>query len=241
MKVGLFAPCYVDQISPNVAVSVVEVLEKLGHRVDICEEIVCCGQPAFNAGYWSEARPVAEDFLHAHRDFDAIIIPSGSCTAMVKIFYGDLFKETDTAETARAVGAKTWEFSEFVARHSAPGDLDVSFPAKVTFHDGCHGLRELGCKKAPRELLARVKGLELVEMDEAETCCGFGGSFAVKFPSISTAMAEVKCASAERTGVEYMVSADSSCLMHLEGWLRKNGSNLKTVHLAEILAGRVGR
>lgn len=241
MKLALFAPCFVDQLSPNVAVSVVEVLEKLGHQVEVCEEIVCCGQPAFNAGYWAEARPVAEDFVRAHRDFDAVIIPSGSCTAMVKVFYGELLKESDIAGTAADVGKRTWEFSEFVAHHSGAEDFQVSFPAKVTFHDGCHGLRELGCKKAPRELLARVKDLELIEMDEAETCCGFGGSFAVKFPSISTAMAEVKCASAERAGAEYMISGDSSCLMHLEGWLRKNGSELKTVHLAEILAGRVER
>jgi len=168
-------------------------------------------------------------------DAEAIVIGSGSCGAMLKVFYPQLFEKTPQAALAKQISERTWEFSEFLVKKLGVTDLGAKFPHKVTFHDGCHGLRELGVKQSPRALLDKVNGLELVEMPEAETCCGFGGTFSAKFPMISTAMGEVKCDSAAETGAEYMVSNDSSCLMHLQGLLSRQGSPLKTVHLAEVL------
>ena len=213
----------------------VEILERLGHTVLCPEKISCCGQPPFNSGYWDEARVVAEQVLRQLDDTEAVVIGSGSCGAMVKNFYPELFKDRPQAELAGKIAAKTWEFSDFLADKLGVTKLGATFPHKVTFHDGCHGLRELGIKKSPRTLLAHVGGLELVEMAEAETCCGFGGTFSAKFPMISTAMGEVKCASATDTGAEYIVSNDSSCLMHIQGLLSRQGGRIKTIHLAEVL------
>jgi L-lactate dehydrogenase complex protein LldE len=156
---------------------------------------------------------------------------------MFKKFYAELFEHQPEEEEARALGAKTWEFSEFLVTKLGVRDVGARFENKVTFHDGCHSLRELGTREAPRTLLRAVRGLELIEMTEGESCCGFGGTFAVKYPQISTAMAEVKCTSILETGVEYVVSADSSCLMQIQGWLDRNGPRVvKSLHLAEVLA-----
>ena len=169
-------------------------------------------------------------------DSEAIVIGSGSCGAMLKVFYRDLFANTALAADAVSIGERTWEFSDFLVTKLGVSDVGASFPAKVTFHDGCHGLRELRVKQQPRQLLAHVRGLELLEMREAESCCGFGGTFSAKFPAISTAMGEVKCASAAETGADYIVSNDSSCLMQIQGLLDRNGKPIKTMHLAEVLA-----
>ncbi len=216
----------------------VQILERLGHKVVCPEEIVCCGQPPFNSGYWDEARVVALKVLAQLKDAEVIVIGSGSCGAMLKNFYPELFKATPHVELAKQISSRTWEFSEFLVKKLGVTELAAKFPHKVTFHDGCHGLRELGIKKSPRELLGKVSGLELIEMAEAETCCGFGGTFSVKFPMISTAMGDVKCANATETGAEYIVSNDSSCLMQIQGLLSRQGSKLKTIHLAEVLAQR---
>jgi L-lactate dehydrogenase complex protein LldE len=236
LKITLFIPCFVDLMFPQVGKSMVNILERLGHTVECPESISCCGQPAFNSGYWPEARSVAEKVLEELTEAEAVVVGSGSCGAMLKIFYRELFEGTEQAESASVLSAKCYEFSEFLVSKLGVTNLGASFPAKVTFHDGCHGLRELGNKKPPRQLLAHVKGLELVEMSDVETCCGFGGTFAAKFPMISTAMGEVKCASAQETGAEYIVSNDSSCLMHLQGLLSRQGRKIKTIHLAEVLA-----
>jgi L-lactate dehydrogenase complex protein LldE len=218
--------------------SIVTVLERLGHQVEYHEDLFCCGQPAFNGGYWDEARTVATPVVEklAAVDTDAIVIGSGSCGAMLKVFYRDLFANTPLAEKAAAVGDRTWEFSDFLVTKLGVTDVGASFPAKVTFHDGCHGLRELKVKQQPRRLLEHVRGLELIEMRDAETCCGFGGTFSAKFPAISTAMGEVKCAAAAATEAEYVVSNDSSCLMQIQGLLDRQGKKIKTLHLAEVLA-----
>jgi len=221
---------------PKVGISMVEILERLGHTVECPEELACCGQPAFNSGYWEESRCVAARVLDRLKGAEVVVIASGSCGAMLKIFYSELFAGTKHAEAAGALAKKCYEFSEFLVTKLGVTDLGAHFPAKVTFHDGCHGLRELGNKKPARELLGKVRGLELVEMKDGEVCCGFGGTFAAKFPMISTAMGEVKCASALETGAEYVVSNDSSCLMQLQGLLERQGSKLKTIHLAEVLA-----
>jgi L-lactate dehydrogenase complex protein LldE len=221
---------------PQVGVSMVKILERLGHQVDCPETVTCCGQPAFNSGYWHEARAVAEPVLRALSDSEVVVIGSGSCGAMLKVFYQELFAGTPNAAAAKALSGKCYEFSDFLVTKLGVTDLGARFPARVTFHDGCHGLRELGNKRPARELLHHVRGLELVEMKDAEVCCGFGGTFAAKFPMISTAMGEVKCVSAAETGADYIVSNDSSCLMQVQGLLDRQGSKLKTIHLAEVLA-----
>lgn len=215
----------------------VNILERLGHRIDFPEELACCGQPAFNSGCWDEARSVAAPVLKRLKDAEAVVIASGSCGAMLKVFYTQLFAGTEYEADAKTLAGKCYEFSDFLVTKLRVTDLGARFPAKVTFHDGCHGLRELGIKKGPRELMAKVAGLELVEMKE-EVCCGFGGAFAAKFPMISTAMGEVKCGQAQETGAEYIVSNDSSCLMHLQGLIDRQGGKLKTIHLAQVLASR---
>src|ERR1019366_9152357 len=235
MTVTLFIPCFVDALFPRAGISMVEILERLGHKVAIPVDIVCCGQPPFNSGYWEAARNVGVNILAQLKNADVVVIGSGSCGGMVKKFYPELFANTSQAKLAKQIASRTWEFSEFLVKKLGVADLGARFPHKVTFHDGCHGLRELGIKKSPRTLLASVSGLHLVEMTEAETCCGFGGTFAAKFPMISTAMGDVKCANAAETGAEYIVSNDSSCLMHLQGLLSRQGKPMKTIHLAEVL------
>jgi len=237
MTVTLFIPCFIDALFPRAGISMVEILERLGHTVVCPPEIACCGQPPFNSGYWDEARTIAAPVLEKLKDAEAVVIGSGSCGAMVKKFYPELFKNTPHAELAKQVAARTWEFSDFLVSKLGVTDLGAKFPHKVTFHDGCHGLRELGIKTAPRALLGNVGGLEFVEMKE-ESCCGFGGTFSAKFPMISTAMGEVKCAAATETGADFIVSNDSSCLMHIQGLLSRQGSPLKTIHLAEVLNQR---
>jgi L-lactate dehydrogenase complex protein LldE len=237
VNVTLFIPCFVDMMYPKVGISMVRILERLGHTVSCPEEVACCGQPAFNSGYWDEARAVTLKAIERFRDAEVLVIGSGSCGAMMRVFSPELFAGTPHAEAAAAVAKKCYEFSDFLVTRLGVTDLGARFPAKVTYHDGCHGLRELGIHQQPRQLLARVRDLELVEMPE-KVCCGFGGTFAAKFPMISTAMGEVKCTLAQETGAEYLVSSDSSCLMHLQGLLDRQGARLKTIHLAEILAGQ---
>jgi L-lactate dehydrogenase complex protein LldE len=238
MKVSLLIPCFVDQFYPKAAEAVVTVLERLGHEVDYPEAQTCCGQPPFNSGFWDESRQLAERNLDIFESAEVVVSPSASCTTMLRVFYKDLFQETTHRERAERLSAKVYEFSEFLVRKLGVTDVGARFKGKVTFHDGCHGLRELGLKQEPRQLLRSVQGLELLEMDEAETCCGFGGTFSVKFPAISTAMDEVKCHSVLRTGAEYVVSCDLSCLMQIDGWLRKQGKPVSSLHLAEVLASR---
>jgi L-lactate dehydrogenase complex protein LldE len=238
MRVSLFIPCFIDQLYPQVAISMVRVFERLGHTVEYDADQTCCGQPAFNSGYWAEARPLGQRMLRIFEDAEYVVSASGSCGAMLKVFYPELFKGTASEEAALAMGPKVYEFSDFLVSVLGVTDVGARFPAKVTFHDGCHGLRELGVKRQPRVLLEAVRDLELVEMSGAETCCGFGGTFAAKMPSISTAMGEIKCASALETGAQYVVSNDSSCLMQIQGLLNRQGKGgqLRSLHLAEVLA-----
>jgi L-lactate dehydrogenase complex protein LldE len=235
MKVSLFVPCFVDAIYPNAALAAAKVIERLGHEVDFPEKQTCCGQPPFNTGMWDESREVARRQLRVFESCETIVSISGSCGAMMKVFYPELFKGDRDEATAIAVSKMTHEFSDFLVNVLKVEDVGAVFNEKVTFHDGCHGLRELGLKTPPRQLLSHVKGLELIEMKEAETCCGFGGMFSVKFPSISSAMGEVKCDSIAETGVETIVSNDSSCLMHISGMLERQGRPKRVLHLAEVL------
>jgi len=217
----------------------VNVLEHLGFEVEFRESQTCCGQPAYNSGFHAEARAVGRHFLDGFRDAEYIVVPSGSCTAMITHHYEDLFTG-DPASLARVhdVVPKVYEFSRFLLDVAKADDLGARFPHKVTYHDSCHALRELGLKDPPRRLLSKVKDLELVEMDTAEECCGFGGTFSVKFANVSGAMARTKVDSIVKTGATHVVSLDSSCLMQLRGALSRAGHSIQTVHLAEVLASR---
>jgi len=236
MRITLFIPCFVDLFYPQVGIHMVRILERLGHTVEAPEAPACCGQPAFNTGYWEESREVATKVLDQLKGSEVVVIASGSCGAMIKVFYPELFAGTPYEQIARELAPRCHEFSSFLVEQLEVTQLGARFPARVTFHDGCHGLRELRIKDAPRKLLAGVKDLELIEMDAAETCCGFGGTFSAKFPRISTAMGEGKCASALQTKADYIVSNDASCLMHIQGLIDRQQKPIKTIHLAEILA-----
>ena len=216
-----------------------EVLEQLGYQVDFPENQTCCGQPAYNSGYRAEARTVARHFLDTFETSESIVVPSGSCTAMITHHFAEMFhKEPETLARIHALEKRVWEFSTFLTQVARVEDVGARFDRVVTYHDGCHGLRELGIKDAPRRLLAHVRDLELREMLPAEECCGFGGTFAVKFAELSGAMARTKIEAIQRTGAATVVSADPSCQMQIQGALSRAGSTIGTLHLAEVLASR---
>jgi L-lactate dehydrogenase complex protein LldE len=238
VRISLFIPCYVDQFLPGVGIAMVEVLERLGHEVRVPGGQTCCGQPAFNSGYVDEAKKVARHVLRTFEGSDAVVVPSGSCASMLRVFTPEMFDGDPDRTDAAALAQRTFEFSEFLVDRLGVTDVGAAFPHVVTFHDGCHGLRELGIHAAPRTLLQHVRGLTLLGMDEAATCCGFGGSFSVKFPSVSTAMADTKCESIGRSGAAYVVSNDPSCLMQIAGRLSRRGERARAIHLAEVLNAR---
>jgi len=238
-RVSLFVTCIVDQIFPKVGMAMAEVLEQLGDTADFPEAQTCCGQPAFNSGYRSEARTVARHFLDTFESSELVVVPSGSCTSMVTHHFAELFhKEPETLARVHALEKRVYEFATFLTEVAGVEDVGARMEDVVTFHDGCHGLRELGIRSAPRRLLARVRGLELREMLPAEECCGFGGTFSVKFAELSGAMARTKIEAIERTGARTVVSLDPSCLMQIQGALLRAGSSVRTMHLAEVLASR---
>src|SRR5579863_8401054 len=238
-RVSLFVTCMVDQLFPKVGIAMADVLERLGYQVEFPEAQTCCGQPAFNSGYRAEARTVARHFLKTFEKSETIVVPSGSCTSMVVHHFAELFhKEPDSLARVHALEKRVFEFSTFLTQVAGVEDVGARFDEVVTFHDGCHGLRELGVKSAPRRLLACVRGLELREMQPAEDCCGFGGTFSVKFDELSGAMGRSKADSILRTGASTVVSLDPSCLMQIQGVLSRSGSPIRTMHLAEVLASR---
>ncbi|MEZ5352659.1 MAG: (Fe-S)-binding protein [Bryobacteraceae bacterium] len=236
-RVSLFVTCIVDQLFPNVGIAVADVLERLGYDVHFPEDQTCCGQPAFNSGYREEARKVAAHFLRVFEKADHIVVPSGSCTSMAGHHFADLY-EDDPAMLDRIhhFESRVHEFSSFLTDIAKVDDVGAFFPHTVTYHDSCHALRELGIKKGPRALLDRVEGLTLKEMDAAQECCGFGGTFSVKFAEVSGGMAGAKIESILRTGASHVVSIDSSCLMQLQGALARRAVPVRTIHLAEVLA-----
>jgi len=238
-RVSLFVTCMVDQLFPKVGMAMAEVLERLGYQVDFPEEQTCCGQPAFNSGYRAEARVVARHFLKTFEKCERIVVPSGSCTSMVTHHFAELFhKDPETLARVHDLERRVWEFSTFLTEVAGVEDVGARLDDVVTFHDGCHALRELGIRSAPRRLLAKVRGLELREMTPAEECCGFGGTFSVKFAELSGAMARTKIDAIRRTGANTVVSLDPSCLMQIQGALSRAGSPIRTMHLAEVLASR---
>jgi L-lactate dehydrogenase complex protein LldE len=236
MNIQLFIPCFVDQLFPDTAFNMIRVLEKAGCQVSYNPSQTCCGQPAFNAGFWDDAREVCTKFL---RDFDPnkiIVAPSASCIGFIRNYYPKLFDNSSLHNEVKAIGQNSYELSDFLVNKLGITDFGASLPGKATYHDSCAGLRECRIKNEPRQLLSNVKGLEMVEMEDVETCCGFGGTFAVKFEGISIGMAEQKVEHALATGAEYLVSTDLSCLMHLQGYIDNKKHPLQTMHLADVLA-----
>ena len=238
----IFIPCFVDQLYPATAMNMVKVLERVGVRVNYNPAQTCCGQPAYNAGYVEQSRAVAEKFL---QDFAApptdaaryVVSPSASCVGMVRNSYEQLFAGTAQQPTCRSVQGRIYELTEFLVDvlgiRAIPG---ARLAGKYTYHDSCAALRECGIRAAPRQLLDGVAGLERIEMAETTTCCGFGGTFAVKFEAISVAMAQQKVEYALDTGADFIVSTDVSCLMHLESYIKKEKLPLKCLHVADVLA-----
>lgn len=236
MDVQLFIPCFIDQLYPHTAFNMVKVLEKLGCTVHYNSNQTCCGQPAFNAGYQEECKSVASKFLSDFAGTDYIVAPSASCTGFVRNYYGKLFDNSSVHNNVKDIQKRLFEFSEFLVNVLQVEQVGARLVGKATYHDSCAGLRECKIKDGPRRLLQQVEGLELVEMNDVETCCGFGGTFAVKYEPISIAMADQKVHHAADTGAQYLISTDVSCLMHLDGYIRQKGLNLKTMHLADVLA-----
>lgn len=236
MTVQLFVPCFIDQLYPQVAFNTIKVLEKAGCTVKYNTQQTCCGQPAFIAGYWNESKDVCTKFIRDFEGVDYIVSPSASCVGFVRNNYGQLFENNAFQSPAKKVSNQIFELSEFLTSIMDIRDLGATFDAKITYHDSCAGLRECKIKEAPRTLLNHVKGLALVEMNYTDICCGFGGSFAVKFDSISVAMADQKIENALDTTADYIVSTDMSCLMHLEGRINFMGNRIKIIHLADVLA-----
>ncbi|MDB5252449.1 MAG: Fe-S oxidoreductase [Flaviaesturariibacter sp.] len=236
MNVQLFIPCFVDQLYPDTAFNMVKVLEKAGCSVSYNPAQTCCGQPAFNAGFLDDARAVCAKFL---KDFnpDAIIVaPSASCVGFVRNYFAKLFDNSSLHHEATAIGKNCFEFTDFLVNKLGVTDVGARLDGKGTYHDSCAALRECRIKTEPRTLLANVKGLEMSELADVETCCGFGGTFAVKFEPISIAMAEQKVDNAVETGADYLISTDLSCLMHLQGYIDNKGRPIRTMHIADVLA-----
>jgi len=236
MKVQIFIPCFVDQLYPETAFNMVKVLEKAGCQVRYNPSQTCCGQPAFNAGFWDDAREVCSKFLRDFSPTTPIVAPSASCVGFVRNYYSKLFDNSSMHNEVKALGQNIFEFSDFLVNRLGKTSFGASLPGKATYHDSCAGLRECRIKNEPRQLLANVEGLELVELNDVETCCGFGGSFAVKFEPISIGMAEQKVENALATEAQYLVSTDLSCLMHLQGYIDHKKYPLKTLHIADVLA-----
>jgi L-lactate dehydrogenase complex protein LldE len=216
-----------------------DVLERLGYEVDSKEAQTCCGQPAFNSGYPGEAAKVARHFLDVFRDAEYVVVPSGSCTSMITHHYEEIFQhDPPRLEDSKRMAPRVWEFSRFLLEVAKVDDVGARFDGVVTYHDSCHALRELRIKDGPRRLLSKVKGLTLREMEAAEECCGFGGTFSVKFPDVSGGMARTKIESIRKTEASTVVSIDSSCLMQLQGVIQRARLPIRTMHLAEVLASR---
>src|SRR5258705_3966054 len=241
MQVSLFITCLVDQLWSSVGASSVEVLRRVGCEVEFDDRQTCCGQPAFNTGYREEARQVARHFISVFEKSHAevIVSPSGSCTAMVHHFPELFVDDSERLTRAQTIAARTHELSSFLVHVLKIEDVGASWTGRLTWHDACHGLRDLNIKSEPRSLIRNVRGAEFVELDNADSCCGFGGTFSVKYPEISVAILDQKIEAIERAGVQAVVSGDASCLMQIGGRLSRQGSTVRVMHLAELLASNV--
>ena len=231
--VGLFIPCYIDQFYPQIGEATARLLTQFGVSIEYPEKQTCCGQPAFNSGYWEEARRVIHQFCDAFEKYRWIVCPSASCTAMARVFFGHV----DSDERIVQTGSRVFELTEFLVNVLGVTDTGASFPHKVTMHSGCHGRRELGLVEQPLTLLKNVRRLEYCELPNVEECCGFGGTFSVKMPLVSLAMGQTKVDNIKKSGADVVASVDISCLMHVDGMLRRNPEtkHIRAMHIAEVL------
>jgi L-lactate dehydrogenase complex protein LldE len=241
LKVGLFVTCLVDLMRPRIGFAAVKLLEAAGCEVVVPPSQTCCGQPGYNSGDRAAARLLALKVLDEFEGCDYLVAPSGSCAGMIRVHFPDLLASDPAAlERSRKLSARTYELTDFLASVMKVTRVPGAFAGTVTYHDSCSGLRELGVKAQPRELLGRVPGLTVTEMSEAETCCGFGGAFAVKFGEISAHIAERKCANIASCGADAVVLGDLGCMLNIEGRLRRRGDmKTKVLHVAEVLAGKI--
>lgn len=235
MEVGIFIPCFIDQVYPQTGMNMVRVLEKIGVRVRYNPDQTCCGQIAFNSGYWDDAKCVAEKFIRDFVSYKQVVSPSASCVAMVRNYYPGMFDNSVLHNENRQLRKRIYELTDYLVNVLKIEDVGASFNARATIHDSCAGLREYGLKDEARRLLANVKGLEIIEMEDTDVCCGFGGTFSVKHESIATAMAEQKVENAVKTGAGYIISTEASCLMHLQGYISRNKIPIKVLHIADVL------
>jgi L-lactate dehydrogenase complex protein LldE len=243
MRVGLFVTCLVDLMRPSIGFAALKLLEAAGCEVIVPAAQTCCGQPGYNSGEHASARALAEKLLDEFEECDYVVVPSGSCAGMIRAHYPDVFRDKPVLRwRAKQFGARVYELTDFLVSVAKLDKLPGRFDGTVTYHDSCSGLRELGVKSQPRELLARLPGLGVTEMTECETCCGFGGTFSVKFGDIASEMAEKKCRHVEASGARAVVLGDLGCMLHIEGRLRKRGNTKTQVfHIAEVLAGEAGK
>ena len=246
-RVLLYVTCLVDQLYPEVGVSCVRLLRRLGVEVEFPSDQTCCGQAVFNSGFTSDARHLARRVLDTfgplvQEDDNAyIVVPSGSCTSMMRVFYPSLFEDDpDLRGQATELGSRVYELSEFLVKVLGVTDVGGKYDGKVAYHPSCHLLRELEVEDEPVKLLRQVDGIDLVEVEQAKTCCGFGGTFSVKYPHISEGMLEDKLENLKASGASTLVGCDVSCLMHMEGALRRRGSSMSALHLAQVLDGAEG-
>jgi len=236
MLLDIFIPCFVDQLFPDTAFNMIRVLEAAGCRVNYNPEQTCCSQPAYNAGFQEEARQVAKKFIHDFEKAEIVVSPSASCVAHVRSVLPGIFENSSLHNPSKDLQKKSYELSEFLVNVLGITHLGSKLEATATYHDSCSALRECKIRDEPRVLLSNVEGLKLIEMEETEHCCGFGGTFSVKFEPIASSMAERKIENALRTGAEYIISTDWSCLMHLDGIIRKEKHPIRLLHLADVLA-----
>lgn len=239
MRVGLFITCLVDVMRPEIAMSTVKLLEWAGCRVEVPLQQTCCGQPGFNAGDTDAGRQLARSFLSLFESYDHVVVPSGSCGGMIRCHYPELLRDDpDLRNRMQALADRTWELTAFLHDVLKLDSLPGSFEGDVTYHDSCSGLRELGVQKQPRALLALEPKARLQEMRDPRACCGFGGTFAVKYGDISAAIADAKLDDAKATGAQCLVLGDLGCMLHLEGRLRRRGdTTTRVLHVAQVLAG----
>lgn len=240
-RVGLFVTCLVDLFRPEVGFAAVKLMEDAGCQVEVPRAQTCCGQPAFNSGDQPDSRAMAEQVIEAFEGYDYVVLPSGSCAGMMREHYPELFEsDPDWHERAEAFAARCHELVSFLTDVLGIERVDARFDASVTYHDSCSGLRELGVYTQPRRLLATVEGLRMAEMADSDVCCGFGGTFCVKYPEISARMASDKVANIEASEAQVVLGGDLGCLMNITGRLRRTGARARAFHVAEVLAGMAG-
>lgn len=239
MKAEAFIPCFIDQFFPETGRNMIKLLEKLKVEVHYNPNQTCCGQMAFNSGFWDEAKELGEKFIKDFQRSQYVVSPSASCTGMVKRQYPKLFHNSALHNQSKQLQSTIFEFTDFLVNVLKKSDIGAEFNHKVTYHESCASKREYGLTNEPRLLLSKVKGLELIEMEEPDSCCGFGGTFSIKFEGISSAMAQQKVEKALATGAEYIVSTDSSCLMNINGYIEKHKLPIKCIHIVDLLAANL--